>query len=242
MRIRRRALLRLTVALFFVGGTLGRVAAHASSTTILTGKFTGTIATVEPGSNIPTSVVPGLNITGNFGYDYTQTGNSTTGFYNFTSPGVINQSLSFTVATTTFGDSYAGGSFSIQLANTTSGGITTTTMDIHAVTNVIKNGSNAFIDLILVSTTYTGGLTLPRTVSALSQFVILKGSFDWDPTYTNGSGLTEEEGITSIDIVTGGIEGPTTVVPEPSSLALAVLALGTGAGAWLISRRKAETT
>jgi len=111
-------------------------------------------------------------------------------------------------------------------------------MDVHVTTTggtgVTKPGS--FFDLVLTSTTYTGGTALPTATVAgpsttdISSFLTTKATLVWDPSAADGTAQDFTADITNFN----GVD-----VPEPSSLVLAIVGMATCTGGFLISRRKA---
>jgi hypothetical protein len=108
------------------------------------------------------------------------------------------------------------------------------TLDLHVLTQgSTVSKPNAFVDLILTSSTYTGKLALPTAIGAtptttdLSSFLTTDGTLKWDP---------DSLGFTATLTQFYGVDVQS--VPEPSGLLLASLALGICGAFVLYSRRR----
>lgn len=234
MRMNARALLRSTLLLFLASGVFVPAAAAGSITVNFSGNVTGEL----PGDTYPGNLAAGdAIVSSSFTYAIptinTGTGSSAT--YTLTSlPG---NTMSLNVSTPGFtpsgwSDFYLGSPNVYTVTVSKSG--STTTLDLHVATlgGTAEAGSktNASIDVILTSTTYTGGVNLPTTAAQFLTFATTKATLNWDPP---GAG----EGFYSNNIQVNTINGQS--VPEPSSLVLGVGALATGAAGFFVSRRKA---
>ncbi len=224
MKITPRALLRALSLLSLVAGT----SMPASAASLVTVNFAGTVNPQVPGFPFPGNVKQNDFISGSLTYNPSQFGNKGSGLYTFSSSSPSSQTLPFQVVTpgftpATFADEYFTGAYSIQVKDIGSKGAT---LDIHAVTVFEQSAGPppvfATVDVILNSSTYTG-LTLP-TSTTISSFVTSPGTLTWDPM---SSAFTAD-----LFIINGE------VVPEPSSLVLALAAMGIGAAGFVISRRK----
>lgn len=236
MRINARALFRSALLLFLASGVFISAAAAGSITVDFTGSVTGEL----PGASYPGNLAAGdAIVSSSFTYAIptisTGTGSSAT--YVLTSlPG---NSMSLNVSTPGFNpsgwaDFYLGSPNVYQVTVSKSG--STTTLDLHVATlgGTAEAGSkvNASIDVILTSTTYTGGVNLPTTTAQFLTFATTKATLNWDPLGPQGV-----EGFYSNNIQVNSINGQS--VPEPSSLVLGVGAIATGAAGFFVSRRKA---
>jgi hypothetical protein len=224
MKIAPRAVLRSILLLSLVTGT----SMPASAASLVTVTFAGTVNPQVPGFPFPGNVEQGDFISGSLSYNPSQFGNKGSGLYTFSSTSPSSQTLPFQVVTpgftpATFADEYFTGAYTIQVRDTGSKGAT---LDIHAVTVYQQSAGPppvfATVDVILTSSTYTG-LALP-TSTTISSFVSSPGTLIWDPPF---AAFTAD-----LFIINGQ------VVPEPSSLVLALVATGTGCAGFLISRRK----
>jgi len=199
--------------------------------------FAGTVNPPAQGITLPGNVLPGDTLSGSFSYNSGQLG--TLGTYNFTNSTPV-ASLLFIVQTpgytpSQFSDVYNAGptkTYTITITDAKSG--PGATLDIHALTaGSTINKPNAFVEVILTSTTYTGKLALPTpigttdTTTDISSFLTTPGLLKWDP---DGTGLTAT--LTQFD----GFNVQS--IPEPSSLLLAGIALATCTAGFLIARRK----
>jgi len=230
MRITARVLLQSAFLLSLVAGLLVPDAVAGSS--VVT-SYGGTVNPELPNKPFPDNVLAGDAISGSFGYaasQFTET-TPTSGIYTFTGSAPLGQSFALNVATPTFNpalwaDSYGAGGATYQI---TMKQPTTqeTTMDLHVSTlggtGVSKSG--AFIDLILTSTTYTGGKALP-TATTINDFLTKTTTLTWDP--PGGPGFTGT--INQFN----GVQ----TIPEPSSLVLSIIGVATCTAGFLISRRK----
>jgi hypothetical protein len=233
MRISARAFLQSTLLSCLTVGLLvgDAVAGPVSPVSV---NFGGKVTSALPNDSFPGNVqVPDI-ITNNsaFGYNSGQAGVG--GKYIFTG---TTQTLSLQVSTpgfptTTWSDGYAGSPALYMVTMTKSG--STTKMDLHVATSggTAEAGSktNAAVDLILTSTTYTGGTTLPNATT-ISSFLLTPASLVWDPPGAQGEPGQGFNGF--INVFNG------TTVPEPSSLVLGIVALATCSGGFLITRRRA---
>jgi hypothetical protein len=192
--------------------------------------FGGSVVGALPGDTFPGNVRAGdaINTNSAFGYNSSQTGLN--GKYVFTGSA---QSFTLNVKTpgfptTLWSDGFSGSPNNFTITMSKSG--STSKMDLHIATagGTAEAGSkiNAAVDLVLTSTTYTGGITLP-TATTINSFLLTPASLTWDPPGLGGEGFTGY-----IDIFNGQ------TVPEPSSLVLAIVGFATCTGGILISRRK----
>ena len=105
METRTRVFLPATLLLMVVAGPLVPTVAAGS----VSYDFSGTVVSVSPAANAATGVAMGDRISGNFAYDPTQTGSN--GFYDFTGSSNVH-SFTFTVSDTggnqVFTDFYSG--------------------------------------------------------------------------------------------------------------------------------------
>jgi len=223
-----RVFLQSTFLLSLLAGPIvsGAVAGTVTS-------YGGTVNPELPNTPFPPNVLAGDAISGSFGFTSTQfTGNSTTGIYTFTGSAPLGQSFALNVATPNFNpalwsDAYGAGgaTFKITMTGSTTPGAT---LDLHVSTlggtGVTKSG--AFIDLLLTSSTYVGK-ALP-TAANIGDFLTKTATLTWDP--SGGPAFTG-----TINMFNGV---QTQSVPEPSSLVLAIVAMATCTGGFLISRRK----
>jgi hypothetical protein len=232
MRTRHRIILQSAVLLFFVGG----LAHHQAVAGTVTVFFAGTVnPTLPPGvTSFPATVRgnnPILN-TSFFGYNTASfSGNSTTGMYTLNGLNPLAQAFMLNINTSPlspakWSDGYLGSpaAFTIKVTGSSSPGAT---LDLRLSTyggnGVVKPG--AFLDLLLTSSTYVGQ-ALPTSAN-IGQFFNNTALLTWDPP---GDSVTEGFQATIFDF---------RAVPEPSSLILAVIAMGTGTAGFLVSRRKA---
>jgi hypothetical protein len=228
MKFGPRALLQSMLVLTLVAGS----SMPASAASIVTVNFAGAVNPPGQGVTFPGNVQQGDFISGSLSYNPSQFGNKGSGLYTFSSTSPSSQTLPFQVVTpgftpATFSDEYFTGAYSIKVTDIGSKGAT---LDIHAVTLYQQSTGPppvfATVDVILTSSTYTG-LTLP-TSTTIASFVNSPGLLIWDP--------PNQSFTADLFIIDGQ------VVPEPSSLVLALLAIGTGAAGFLISRRRGEAT
>ena len=224
MYIRPREFLQSILLLTLVAGT----SMPASAASLVSVNFAGTVNPQIPGFAFPGNVQQGDFISGSLSYNPSQFGNKGSGLYTFSSTSPSSQTLPFQVVTpgftpATFADEYFTGAYSIQVKDIGSKGAT---LDIHAVTVFEQSAGPppvfATVDVILNSSTYTG-LTLP-TSTTISSFVTSPGTLTWDPM---SAAFTAD-----LFIINGQ------VVPEPSSMVLALVAIGTGAAGFVVSRRR----
>ncbi len=226
MNISPRPLLQAMLLLCLLAGN----AMRASAGSVVTVTYAGTVNPPGPGVTFPGNVKQGDSISGSLTYNPSQFGNKGNGLYTFTSTSPSSQTLAFQVVTpgytpATFADEYYTGAYSIQVTDIGSKGAT---IDIHAVTLYEQSTGPppvfATADVILTSSTYTG-LALP-TSTTIGSFVTSPGTLNWDP---SGTSFTADLWM---------LDGQ--IVPEPSSLVLALLAMGTCAGGFLIRGRKSH--
>ncbi len=233
MKIVPRVFLQSTLLWALVVGCLVPDADASSVNTT----YGGTVNPPSPGITLPANVQANNAITGGFSYNPLQHG--VNGVYTFTGTGPA-QSFSFSIQTggtpALFSDAFPGGSalYTITIKDTGTKGAT---MDIHAAMTGGTSGPakpNAFVDLLLTSTTYTG-LALPANQTALqSAFLSAPGHLVWDPPAVTPFDSTGTIGFSAtIDIFNGQ------VVPEPSSMVLAIAAMATCTVGILTCRRKA---
>jgi PEP-CTERM motif len=232
MRTRHRVCLQLTLLLFVVYGPIVSDAGAASVAVA----FAGTVNPMLPNVPFPATVRAGNPIinTSFFSYNTSSfSGSSTTGMYTLNGLNPLAQGFTLNINTsplspTKWSDGYLGSpaAFTIKVTGSTHPGAT---LDIHLSTfggnGVIKPG--AFVDLFLTSSTYVGQ-ALPTSAN-IGQFFNNAATLTWDP--PGGSSAPSE-----------GFEAAIfdfRVVPEPSSLILALAAMGTGTAGFLVRRRKA---
>jgi hypothetical protein len=258
-----RAFLRSTLLVVLTAGTMapGAVAGSVSS------YFGGTVEGALAGDSYPGNVAFGDAINGSVSSFVYNTANVKSGsvlnpVYVFTDT-ASGQGLNIQVTTPTvtppnvatnfWSDSYNGGTststsatFQITMAKSTTGGVTTTTMTIYASTNggptEATEKSNAFMTLVLASTTYTGGLALPTasgstpSTASISAFLNIPAQLTWDP---NPIGA-QQGGGQGFGGYINNFNGQS--VPEPSSFILMGVALATGGCVLAISRRRLPKT
>jgi PEP-CTERM motif len=231
MRTRHRVFLPLTLLVILADGPVVSDAGAASVTVA----FAGTVNPMLPNVPFPATVRAGNPIlnTSFFSYNTSSfSGNSTTGMYTLNGLSPLSQSFMLNINTSPlspnkWSDGYLGSpaAFTIKVTGSTHPGAT---LDIHLSTyggnGVIKPG--AFVDLFLTSSTYVGQ-ALPTSAN-IGQFFNNAATLTWDPP---GGSAGPSEGFTAaiFDFV---------VVPEPSSLTLALVAMGTGTAGFLVSRRR----
>jgi hypothetical protein len=217
----------------------GSLVSELSAATIVSVNFSGSITSVSSAATEATGVIVGNTITGSFSYDSTQSGNTSTGDFTFTGSGKAH-TMTFKIFNSAgqqvFTDSYSGNTTAYYAAKLTfissSSG---TTLDLKGDTiykqglGVTGAGPPPAFDLTLNNPTNGGGYTsghLPLpTTSTISNFLRTTGSLEWDPHDQNFTAIINEFNGQS-------------VVPEPSSLVLAILAMLTCTVGFSISRRK----
>jgi PEP-CTERM motif len=232
MRTRHRVFLQLPLLLFLVDALVVSDAGAASVTVA----FAGTVNPMLPNVPFPATVRAGNPIlnTSFFSYNTSSfSGNSTTGMYTLNGLNPLAQGFTLNINTSPlspskWSDGYLGSpaAFTIKVTGSSSPGAT---LDIHLSTyggnGVIKPG--AFVDLFLTSSTYVGR-ALPTSAN-IGQFFNNAATLTWDPP---GGSSGSSEGFTAAIF-------DFRVVPEPSSLILALAAIGTGTAGFLVRRRKA---
>jgi hypothetical protein len=228
MRIRYPVLLQFALLLFLLDGPIVTDAV-ASSVTVV---FAGTVNPMLPGIPFPATVRAGNPIldTSFFSYNTASfSGNSTTGMYTLNGLNPLAQAFMININTsplnpTKWSDGYLGSpaAFTIKMTGSSHPGAT---LDLHLSTyggnGVVKPG--AFVDLFLTSSTYVGQ-ALPTSAN-IGQFLNNAATLTWDPPGAPSEAFTAD--ITSLQLV-----------PEPSSLILAIAAMSTGGAGFLIGRRK----
>jgi hypothetical protein len=232
MRISTRAFLRSTLPLFLAAG----VFAPNVSAGIVFSNFDGTVLGKNGAANFPGNVQLNDTLSTNSYFEYSTPKSSSGGVYQFA--GTSNLAFALIVNTpvtvgsytgSTWGDSYAtGGNYTITMTWAPTTKITTMTINVATGGgSAQKKTTAASATLVFTSsnyaTTLTAGEALP-TQANLGLFQTNVGSFTWDPGTYGIGGSAQLIGQS---------------VPEPSSLVLAVGAIGTCAAGFLISRRKA---
>ncbi len=229
MRFSASALIRATVVWSFAVWLLLPDAA-ATSVNI---SFSGTVNPAPTGITLPGNVAAGDSLTGSFSYNASQTGSK--GVYSFTGP---IQSFLYSIATpgynpALFSDQYSGSpsTFTITIKDTGSGGAT---LDVHCLTiggSESPKAGGGTIDMLFTAKTYSG-VALPQTQTAFDNAFAPTSlplpTLTWDP---DGIGFTA-----TISIVDG------VSIPEPSTLALGLVALGLCIAGFVIGRRKTASS
>jgi hypothetical protein len=234
-----RTFLLLTVLLSSVAGpSVQDVAAGTVSVS-----YSGKIVSVSSAATTATGVVVGDTITGSFVFDSTQSGSATTGLFTFTDSAKIhNFSLKIfnPSGTQQFSDSFTGRNappadyYAIQLAFSSTSGTTFRLMGDTVYKQglgVTHSGGGVAYDLKISNPTNAGGysatnLPLPNTTT-IANFSKTTAELHWDP-----DGQEFISIITSLKLQS---------VPEPSSLALAIVALATCTGGFLWRRSRLRT-
>jgi hypothetical protein len=217
--------------------------AIAGSTGGVSVSFAGSVIGKPSGDSYPGNVNTGDAITNSSSFSYLAsdaTENALTHVYTFSG---VNEGYSLTVSTTGTPSKWMDGynypdtpeAFTIKMA--VSGATTTMTMTIDTYGGTAEAGSktDAFVTMVLTSTSYTGGTALPEPTSSttptdltINAFFLSTASLTWDP----GGGPSPQGFVGIIDKFNG--QG----VPEPSSLILMGVAMATGGIGLAISRRK----
>jgi hypothetical protein len=186
--------------------------------------FQGTVTGAGPGVQLPPNVLVGQTISGYFTYNPLQVGSS--GTYNFAGSG---QSEIFSIPilnnTSTFSDQNSSVvPNNVYTAKITDTGAKGATFDVFAdMINTDGKTNGTTCDILFTSSTYTG-VALPQTQAAFTTaFASHIGKFNWDPDHDGIGG--------DINIINGQ-----SVVPEPSSMALALVALAGFAGIFICRR------
>jgi hypothetical protein len=232
MRIAARVFLQSALLLAVVAGPLVSDAVAFTSVVV---SYNGVVNPQVPGVNFPDNVEAGDAISGSFGFTASQFSNPSTGVYTFSGSSPEGQTLSLNVSTpgynpATWSDSYVAGgaTFMITMSQPTS---QETMMDLHVLTSggsVAPLKPDAYVDIVLTSTTYTGsglaGKNALPTTSNIGAFLNNSATLKWDPP---GEGFTGY--INTLDGV---------LVPEPSGLVLATVAMVMCTAGFSISRRK----
>jgi hypothetical protein len=204
---------------------------NAAATTVNI-SFSGTVNPPSAGITLPANVETGDSLSGSLSYNPSQTGSK--GVYSFTGP---IQTFLYSIMTpgfnpALFSDQYKGSpaAFTITITDTTSGGAT---LDVHCLTVGGSESSKAgggTVDLLFTATTYSG-LALPQNQAAFDNaFATSKDprpTLTWDP---DGIGFTA-----TISLVDGFFFS----IPEPSTLAMGIIALALCSARFAIVRRKA---
>ena len=227
-RIRARAFIPSALLMSLVAGPL---VPELSAATIVIENYSGTIRSVSEAATEATGVIVGDTITGSFSFDSTQTGSN--GSFTFTGSSKAH-TMAFKIFNSSnqqvFTDSYSGNVNAYYFAKLTYISSTAgTTLDLKGDTvykqglGVTGPGPPPAFDLTLNNPTNGGGYTashLPLpTPSTISNFISSPGTLAWDP---DGQSFVA-------DIY---------MVPEPSSLILAILALVTCTAGFLVSRQR----
>jgi hypothetical protein len=180
----------------------------------------------------------GYTISGSFSYDSTQTGNINTGIYTFTGSSKIH-TMTFKIfdanKNQVFTDSYSGNSTAYYQAKVASSIANGTTLDMLGDTiykqglGVTGPGPPPAFDLTLFNPTNGGGfnpnnLPLPTTTT-IANFIKTTGALHWDP---------EDQAFDAVITAFNGHQ----VVPEPSSIAMSVIAIVTCSAGFRVCRRK----
>jgi hypothetical protein len=231
MKSTSRAILRSSLIVFLVAAAFGPATAQSATVTAF---FMGTVTGAEPNNSLPPPVKVNDAITISasvFTYNSSVPGKVSGNTEIYSMPGSTPLALGFQVICpgfANFGDSYkAGGPYSIEMSKSGSN----TTMTLTAETSFESGGVFATTIISFTSSTYTGGLALPSSTAQIDAFVGVPGTLVWDP---GGFSL-----IGTIEIPPGFAFGSESV-PEPSSFALALIAIATGSAGGLIYRRKAK--
>ena len=233
MKSTSRAILRSSLIVFLVAAAFGPATAQSAT---ITAFFHGSVTGQETGTTLPPHVVIGDSITATasvFTYNSNVAGKGSGNAEIYSMAGSTPLALGFQVVVGSpnpnFGDSYkAGGPYSIEMSKSGSN----TTMTLTAETSFESGGVFATTIISFTSSTYTGGLALPSSTAQINAFVGVPGTLVWDP---GGFSL-----IGTIEIPPDFAFGSESV-PEPSSLALALIAIATGSAGGLIYRRKAKS-
>jgi hypothetical protein len=227
-RIRARAFIPSALLMSLMAGPL---VPELSAATLVIENYSGRIVSVSAAATEATGVIVGDTITGSFSYDSTQTGSS--GSFTFTGSSKAH-TMAFKIFNSSnqqvFTDSYSGNVSAYYLAKLTYISSTAgTTLDLKGDTvykqglGVTGPGPPPAFDLTLSNPNNGGGYTashLPLpTPSTISNFISSPGTLAWDP---DGQSFVA-------DIY---------MVPEPSSLILAILALVTCTAGFLVSRQR----
>ena len=213
MKIKARVFLQSTLLLSLVAGSLAPDAVASSVNTT----FGGTVNPPSPGITLPANVQANDVITGGFSYNPLQHG--VNGVYTFTGTGPA-QSFSFNIQTggtpALFSDAFPGGSavYTITIKDTGTKGAT---MDVHAAMVGGTSGpakSDAFVDLFLTSSTYTG-LAAPHNSGCPPEF--LHGDHRTTGLGPAGRHAVDSTTMIGFSATLNGISIGVTV-PEPSGL------------------------
>jgi hypothetical protein len=233
MKSTSRVIPRSSLIVFLVAAACGPATAQSATVTAF---FAGSVTGQEAGTTLPPHVVIGDSITVTasvFTYNSSVAGKVSGNTETYSMAGSSPLALGFQVVVgspnSNFGDSYkAGGPYSIEMSKSGAN----TTMTLTAETSFESGGVFATTIISFTSSTYTGGLALPGSTAQIDAFVGVPGTLVWDP---GGFSL-----IGTIVIPPGFAFGSETV-PEPSSFALALIAIATGSAGGLIYRRKAKS-
>jgi hypothetical protein len=234
MSISPRAFLKLTLLCLVAGTFIPRAAA---STLPVSYSYSGSVQSVSQDFENATGVVAGDTITGTFTYSPAQPETGNTGLYNFT--GSTTYAHSFTLAifssgSQIFSDQFTGNTsgnadyYAAQVTYNTSG--TTFTISGDTAATVLlgytyeKQGVAPY-NLTLTDPNNAGGYTannLPiPTSTTIKDFVGSTANLAWGDGYTFGATITQFQAI----------------VPEPSSLVMAITGCLLGAGGIVRLRR-----
>ena len=226
MRTQRCAFFGYTLVIFVLAGIFGPSASGTSVTGSFVGTFLGGTGSVPSGIG-PTASPPNSAIHGSFGYstsDFTRSGSASSGYtYTLTSY-TTTDVLAFTVGTGTAWNDYyvsgAGSSFTILMTTDGKG-------SQMKITSTTATGGD--LSYLLTSTSYGTITALPTQISQVASFQGATGI-----TYNTPDpwGTLPDQMVMGQDF-TGGANA----VPEPSSIALAVMSLGTLTVGLLVSRR-----
>jgi hypothetical protein len=214
---------------------------------VVTVNFSGTVTGVSgPNVTTATGVAAGDVIKGDFSYDSSQSGNS--GFYNFTGSGSMH-SFEFTVYDPTgtlqiFSDFYSGNVTAYYAIQMASHATTGTTLDL--LGNTVYEQGHGYTgtnppgyDLTMHNPSNGGGyspgnLPLP-TASSINFFEKVSGNFMWGIPAMSGPPPTPPLTFTATITAYNGVN----TIPEPSSMLLVMLAMGTAcAGGVLTTHRR----
>jgi PEP-CTERM motif len=207
--------------------------------------FSGTVTGELSGKTYPGNVNTGDAITNSSSFSYLAsdaTYDALTHVYTFSG---VNEGFSLTVSTSGTPSKWTDGynypdtpdAFTIKMA--VSGATTTMTMTIDTYGGTAEAGSktDAYVTLVLTSTTYTGGTALPEAASSgvatdltINAFFLTTASLTWDPGGPGGGGGQGFGG--TINEFNGQS------VPEPSSFVLMGVATAAGGVGLAVSRQR----